>query len=148
MLCLRSKALDEESSCSSSSCSENPSISSFHRRRRSLVNDEGIHETGLHLAIGSITSKDSKINAPKRAKKMKSRKKLIPYFLFLQSCIAGFGLGMTEIFFPLFFKDKLDLSPVRVQIIFTIGKNLKNKNKDFVLSMFETCSLMAAIHAH
>eukprot|EP00816_Leptocylindrus_hargravesii_P013178 CAMPEP_0196808784 /NCGR_PEP_ID=MMETSP1362-20130617/8774_1 /TAXON_ID=163516 /ORGANISM="Leptocylindrus danicus, Strain CCMP1856" /LENGTH=652 /DNA_ID=CAMNT_0042183249 /DNA_START=348 /DNA_END=2306 /DNA_ORIENTATION=+ len=115
------KALNEESSYGSGSYSESSSISSIRRIRRSLLVDEGIHEIGLNLTVASATSsKGSNASALERAKKMKSRKKLIPYFLFLQSCIAGFGLGMTEVFFPLFFKDKLDLTPVQVQTIFTI----------------------------
>lgn len=51
---------------------------------------------------------------------LRERRKLIPLFLLLYSLIAGFGLGMTNIFFPLYFRDSLNLSPIQVQTIYTI----------------------------
>jgi hypothetical protein len=44
----------------------------------------------------------------------------VPYVLFTSSLLTALGSGMTIKFFPLFFKQALDLSPRSVQIIYVL----------------------------
>jgi MFS family permease len=47
--------------------------------------------------------------------------KAIPYVLVLSNTVVALGSGMTVKFFPLFFKNTLDMSPSAVQIIYTVS---------------------------
>jgi MFS family permease len=49
---------------------------------------------------------------------LESRKRWIPYIIFVQAFILAAGSGMTDEFFPLFFKDEVGMSPLQVQIIY------------------------------
>merc|ERR1740139_1907599 len=44
----------------------------------------------------------------------------IPYVLFASDLVVAFGSGMTVKFFPVFFKDDCNLSPISVQIIYVV----------------------------
>mmetsp|Transcript_12681 Transcript_12681/g.19043 ORF Transcript_12681/g.19043 Transcript_12681/m.19043 type:complete len:261 (-) Transcript_12681:179-961(-) len=98
------KVLEEESSSSSSNSNDCEMIT---RKYSVLANNSG--EEMLY----------SLLNAPEeQTEKKKSKTRLIPYFLFLQSFITGIGIGIIDIYFPLYFKDVVSLSPIRVQAIY------------------------------
>mmetsp|Transcript_11714 Transcript_11714/g.28866 ORF Transcript_11714/g.28866 Transcript_11714/m.28866 type:complete len:698 (+) Transcript_11714:20-2113(+) len=46
------------------------------------------------------------------------RARRVPYVTILSDVLSGFGSGMTIKFFPLFFKNKLGLSPIKVNSIY------------------------------
>ena len=82
----------------------------------SLINettDYNLSHNGI-LLINNEETNDAVQSDPSK------RLRLIPLFLFLYSLTAGFGLGLTKIFFPLYFRDILDLSPIQVQTIYTL----------------------------
>ncbi|GMH65988.1 hypothetical protein TL16_g12906 [Triparma laevis f. inornata] len=54
------------------------------------------------------------------AEKLKQRRAWIPYYMFASDLIVSLGSGMTVKFFPVFFKDDCELSPVSVQTIYLI----------------------------
>jgi len=99
------KVLEEESSSSSSSNSDD--CERITRKDSVLANDSG--EEMLHPLLNA---------SEEETEKKKSKRRLIPYFLFIQSCITGIGIGMIDIYFPLYFKDVVSLSPIRVQAIY------------------------------
>jgi MFS family permease len=51
---------------------------------------------------------------------MAQRRRLIPYINFASQLIFGIASGMTVKFFPLFFKDEVNMSPSQVQLIYVI----------------------------
>ncbi len=51
---------------------------------------------------------------------LEKRRSRIPYILFCSDMLVSLGSGMTVKFFPLFFKDDCELSPVTVQVIYLI----------------------------
>jgi len=42
----------------------------------------------------------------------------VPYVLFASDLVSALGSGMTVKYFPLFFKNDVDMSPIEVQIIY------------------------------
>jgi MFS family permease len=55
-----------------------------------------------------------------RSRIMVQRRKFIPYINFASQLIFGIASGMTIKFFPLFFKDEVNMSPSQVQLIYVI----------------------------
>jgi MFS family permease len=45
---------------------------------------------------------------------------LVPYLICLNDVITCIGAGMTVKFFPLFFKNDYDLSPIQLQVLFAV----------------------------
>eukprot|EP00041_Stephanoeca_diplocostata_P032292 m.1031285 g.1031285 ORF g.1031285 m.1031285 type:complete len:494 (-) comp24122_c0_seq4:2937-4418(-) len=58
---------------------------------------------------------------PKLATCLGVRKEHIPYVLFASDLVVAIGSGMTVKFFPLFFKNSLDMTPSAVQIVYIIA---------------------------
>mmetsp|Transcript_16364 Transcript_16364/g.53273 ORF Transcript_16364/g.53273 Transcript_16364/m.53273 type:complete len:570 (+) Transcript_16364:2219-3928(+) len=44
----------------------------------------------------------------------------VPWTMFLSSLLAALGSGMTVKFFPLYFKNAVGLSPIQVQVVYTL----------------------------
>lgn len=54
------------------------------------------------------------------ADSLRRRQRLVPYILFSASLVTATGSGLTVMFFPLFFKDQVGLSPTQVQLIYVV----------------------------
>ena len=77
--------------------------------------EEQCHETPILLMPTPTPTSSTTTMMPSS---LKSRQRWIPYIIFIQAFILAAGSGMTDEFFPLFFKDEAGLSPSQVQIIY------------------------------
>jgi MFS family permease len=57
-------------------------------------------------------------NSEVSAEDLRRRQRLVPYILFSASLATAMGSGLTVMFFPLFFKDQVGLTPTQVQLIY------------------------------
>jgi MFS family permease len=76
--------------------------------------EEQCHETPILLTPTPTPSSTTTM----MPSSLESRRRWIPYIIFIQAFILAAGSGMTDEFFPLFFKDEAGMSPSQVQIVY------------------------------
>ncbi len=92
----------------------------------------GLEEGGGYTAIGTNDenskdegdSEDTPLAPPTDKKTTRGwcgcTTKAVPYIMFASSLLCALGSGMTIKFFPLFFKDTIEMAPASVQLIYVL----------------------------
>ena len=82
---------------------------------------------------------------PSEPAAVERRRKWIPYILFCSDLTVSLGSGMTVKFFPVFFKDDCNMSPVNVQVIYLIVPIFMVLASGFASSLSKTAGRIQTI---